>query len=246
MTVEVRLYAESTGEPWKGFKQGRNRDSGRSLWLPCGGGSPKKRLGKKPRGKGLPGVSSGDQVSGDPEAGDQAVPIPSSLPPVLQAGPGSISRFGPRTALAAANLQAMAFAMYPAVQAPTSWTAPRGGPWAAGGSSWHGPLWVVGLSCCMGTPSTVGLTATACTQLPVAPCTSSWVYCCATLTAMVLNVEGPCLAGPHPHPGHPVSAGWHSGQKHGLWKLSDLPQAKAWYDFCLGLHLKPSSCPSGA
>ena len=54
--------------------------------------------------------------------------LPPSLPPMLQVGPDSISRYGPRTASAAASLQATAFAMCPAVQAPTSWTAPHGGP----------------------------------------------------------------------------------------------------------------------
>lgn len=52
-------------------------------------------------------------------------------------------------------------------------------------------------------PSTVGLTAIACTQLPAAPCTLSWVCFYATLTAMASNAEGPFLAGPHPHPWTP-------------------------------------------
>lgn len=163
-------------------------------------GSSERRLGKKGRGEGIgPGVSSGD-----PEAEDRADSIPPSLPPVLQAGPGFISRCGPRTALAAASLQAMAFATCPAVQERTSWTAPHGGPWAAGGSSWHGPSWVAGLSCCMRMPSTVGPTAIACTRLLVALCTLSWVCFYATLIAMASNAEGPCLAGPIHTPGCPV------------------------------------------
>lgn len=121
----------------------------------------RRRVGQKP-GRGSSGVRG------------WTVPLHlSTLPPILQAGPGSISRCGPRTASAAASLQAMAFAMCPAVQAPTSWTAPRGGPWAAGESSWRGPSWVAGLSCCMEMPSTVGLTAIACTPPPGALCTLS-------------------------------------------------------------------------
>lgn len=118
-----------------------------------------------------------------------------SFPPALQAGPDSISRCGRRTASAAASSQATAFATCPAVRAPTSWTAPHGGPWAAGGSSWHGPLWVAALSCCTGTPSTVGPTAIACTRPPVALCTLSWACCCATSTAMVWNAD-PAPAAP--------------------------------------------------
>jgi len=126
----------------------------------------RRRVGQKPGREALGLGSSG--------ARGWAVPLYlSSLPPILQAGPGSISRCGPRTASAAASLQAMAFAMCPAVQAPTSWTAPRGDPWAAGESSWRGPSWVAGLSCCTEMPSTVGLTAIACTPPPGAPCTLS-------------------------------------------------------------------------
>lgn len=155
-------------------------DSEIPIWLVCGSGSPERRLGQTP-GKG---------------AEPRERPAAPSLSPVLQAGPGSISRCGLRIASAAASLQATAFVTCPAVRAPTSWTVPHGGLWAAGGSSWHGPSWVVGLSCCMGTPSTVGPTAIACIQLPVAPCTSTWACCCATLTAMVWNAEAPCLRAP--------------------------------------------------
>lgn len=168
----------------------------------------------------------------------EAGPYPSllsSFPPILQAGPGSISRCGPRIALAAASLQATAFAMCPAVQAPTSWTALRGGPWAAGGSSWRGPSWVVGLSCCMGTPSTVGLIAIACTRPLVAPCTLSWACCCATSTATGWNAEGPCIYGWPPAISLDTQqgAGWPSGQNPGLWRLSDQTLPKAWCSFCL-------------
>lgn len=52
-----------------------------------------------------------------------------------QVGLDFISRCGPRTALAAASLLAMAFAMCLAAQALTSWTALHGGPWVVGGSS---------------------------------------------------------------------------------------------------------------
>lgn len=167
-----------------------------------GGGSAERRWGRNLGRRDCLGSPVRIQGGADPGAGDQTILI-TTPPPVLQAGPDSISRCGPRTVSADASLQAMAFAMCPAVPAPTSWTAPRGGPWAAGRNSWHGPLWVVGLSCCMGTPSTVGLTAIACTQLPVEPCTLSWDYCCATLTATALNADGPCFTSPHPHPRTP-------------------------------------------
>ncbi|XP_060222428.1 B9 domain-containing protein 2 isoform X1 [Meriones unguiculatus] len=106
------------------------------------------------------------------------------------AGLDSISRCGPRTALADASLLAMAFATCLAAQALTSWTALRGGPWAAGGSSWRGPSWAAGRSCCTRTPSTAAPTATGCTRPPVAPCTLLSACCCVTLIAMVWSVEG--------------------------------------------------------
>ena len=63
MNVEVGLYTECTGESQKGFEQGRNTDSERSLWLLCGGRSPERRLGQKPGGEGLglgsPGAPAG-------------------------------------------------------------------------------------------------------------------------------------------------------------------------------------------
>lgn len=182
-------------------------DLERSLWLLCGGGAgggkPRKRPGKNQGCEGRSRLGSPVGIKGrglrsrrlDHEYARRGLAHPplSLLPPVLQAGPGSISRCGPRTALAAASLLAMAFATCPAARAPTNWTAPRGGPWAAGGSSWHGPSWAVDHSCCMGTPSTVELIATACTRPPVAPCTSSSACCCATSTATALNAEGLCL-----------------------------------------------------
>lgn len=65
-----------------------------------------------------------------------SAPLSFSLTPLLpQVGLDSISRCGPRTALAAASLLAMAFAMCLAAQALISWTALHGGPWAVGGSS---------------------------------------------------------------------------------------------------------------
>lgn len=179
-------------------------------------------LGQKPRKERTgPGVSGEYQGGGNQEQESGHHPsLLSPLPAFLQAGPGSISRCGPRTALAAASLQAMDFAMCPAARAHTSWPAPPGGPWAVGESSWHGLSWVVGHSCCMGTPSTVGPTAIACTQLLVAPCTWRSACCSATSTAMALSAEGPCLQRHHhPHPGHPVR---HSGQEHGLWRPSEL------------------------
>ncbi|VCX40677.1 unnamed protein product, partial [Gulo gulo] len=138
----------------------------------------------------------------------------------------------------------MAFATCPAVQAPTSWTAPHGGPWAAGGSSWRGPSWVAALSCCTGMPSTAGLTATACTQRRVASCAWSWDCCCATSTATAWSADGaskdrrvptPLLTCPGP--------GWPSAQKRGLWTLSDLTPANSWHGFCPGEYLGPHGCP---
>lgn len=152
-------------------------DGERSLLLLCRvekGWEPIEKAGAETRGKG------------------DGAHHPFPLCPVLQVGPGSISRCGPRTASGAASLQATAFAMCPAARAPTSWTAPHGGRWAAGGSSWPGPLWVVGRSCCMRTPSTVGLTATVCTQPLVARFASSSACCCVTSTATALSAEGSC------------------------------------------------------
>lgn len=154
-----------------------------------------EKAGAKPQGERTgPESSMGIREVGtqEQEAGSYH-PSFSSLHPILQAGPGSISRCGPRTVLAAASLQAMAFATCPAAQAPTIWTALLGGPWAAGESSWPGPLWVVGHSCCMRTQSTVGQTAIACTQLLVALCTLRLACCCATSTAMEWSAEGACL-----------------------------------------------------
>lgn len=166
------------------------------------------KAGAETMGEGIgPGVSSRDQGSGDLGVGELHPSLPFCLPLVLQAGPGSISRCGPRIALAAASLKAMAFAMCPAVQVPTSWTAPLGGHWAAGRSSWRGPLWVVGLSCCMVTPSTVGPIAIGCTRLLVAPCTLNWACCCATLIATVWSADP---ASHHWTP--PTSLDTHEGQ----------------------------------
>lgn len=191
-------------------------DSEISIWLLCGSGSPEGRLGQTPGKRTEP----------------RERPAAPSLSPVLQAGPDFISRCGPRIASAAASLPATAFVTCPAVQAPTSWTVPHGGLWAAGGSSWHAPSWVVGLSCCMGTPSTVGPTAIACIQPLVAPCTWTWACCCATLTAMAWNAEAPASSA-QPHPWAPVRG--RMVQSSETWALEPaLPDpAEAWGSFCL-------------
>lgn len=195
-------------------------DSEISIWLLCGSGSPEGRLGQTPGKRTEP----------------RERPAAPSLSPVLQAGPDFISRCGPRIASAAASLPATAFVTCPAVQAPTSWTVPHGGLWAAGGSSWHEPSWVVGLSCYMGTPSTVGPTAIACIQPLVAPCTWTWACCCATLTAMAWNAEAPASSA-QPHPWAPVRGRMGSGAcltrpGRGLGQLLS------------GRHRKPSTSPS--
>lgn len=128
------------------------------------------------------------------------------------------------------QLAGYGFATCLVAQAPTSWIAPHGGPWAVGGNSWHVPSWVVGHSCCTQTPSTVGLTAIACTQPQVARCILVLACCCAILIAMVWSVEGLHRHYSHHHlqPWELLSTRWHSRQEHGLWRLSVLTLPKSW------------------